>query len=215
MKNRVTYSENGDAYGMIGGYGVWRYDKTTDERSYVPFRCVGWWTELVYRTEDKSNEAGLFLAYIKNLGTSCPIIQTALLPVTCCDATTEKETSLITSLFPDVDSTFRISPRIALGFAEVFTIYFEIEWTRTWWGYNITRCYCSRFNVHRASNQPKAYGQPKLKRCYSLRILTVDYIYYSPIFIGYNQLTLKDLSASTLVCLVQARVYDTNLFSIV
>lgn len=133
-KNRITYSENGDAYGMLGGYGVWRYDESTDERSYVPFRCVGWWTELVYRTEDKANEAGLFLGYIKNLGTSCPIIQTALLPVTCCDVTTEKETSLITSLFPDVDSTFRISPRVALGFSEVFTIYFEVEWTHTWWG---------------------------------------------------------------------------------
>ncbi len=127
LKTRIIYSENGDEYGMIGGYGVWKYNQETDERWYTPLRCISWWGECIYQSEDKSQQAGLFMGYIKNIGARCPLILATTID--------NVPVSLITSTFPDVDASFRISPRVALTFEKVFTIYAEVEMTHTWYGY--------------------------------------------------------------------------------
>lgn len=56
---------------MIGGYAVTAVDHTTNEMSYTPYRHTLTWVNLVY---GKKWKPGIFIGYMKNLGTSDPIM---------------------------------------------------------------------------------------------------------------------------------------------
>ena len=52
---------------MLGGYGIKSEDAKTGEREYTPFRNSSNWINIVY---GKKWKPGIFLGYIKNLGTA-------------------------------------------------------------------------------------------------------------------------------------------------
>lgn len=52
---------------MLGGYGVTAIDARTGEQEYTPFRHSTTWINVVY---GKKWQPGLFVGYLKNLGTS-------------------------------------------------------------------------------------------------------------------------------------------------
>ena len=52
---------------MLGGYGIKAQDAKTGEREYTPFRNSSNWINVVY---GKKWKPGIFLGYIKNLGTA-------------------------------------------------------------------------------------------------------------------------------------------------
>lgn len=52
---------------MLGGYGVTAIDARTGEQEYTPFRHSTTWVNVVY---GKKWQPGLFVGYLKNLGTS-------------------------------------------------------------------------------------------------------------------------------------------------
>lgn len=52
---------------MLGGYGVTAIDARTGEQEYTPFRHSTTWVNIVY---GKKWQPGLFVGYLKNLGTS-------------------------------------------------------------------------------------------------------------------------------------------------
>ena len=52
---------------MLGGYGIKAEDARTGEREYTPFRNSSNWINIVY---GKKWKPGVFLGYIKNLGTA-------------------------------------------------------------------------------------------------------------------------------------------------
>ena len=58
---------------MLGGYGIKAQDAKTGEREYTPFRNSSNWINVVY---GKKWKPGVFLGYIKNLGTADDMIST-------------------------------------------------------------------------------------------------------------------------------------------
>lgn len=59
---------------MIGGYAVRAVDARTGEQEYTPFRHSMTWLNVVY---GKKWKPGLFVGYMKNMGTADPIAGTA------------------------------------------------------------------------------------------------------------------------------------------
>ena len=60
---------------MLGGYGIKSQDAKTGEREYTPFRNSSTWINIVY---GKTWKPGIFLGYIKNLGTADEMISSAV-----------------------------------------------------------------------------------------------------------------------------------------
>ena len=60
---------------MLGGYGIKAEDKITGEREYTPFRNSSNWINIVY---GKKWKPGVFLGYIKNLGTADDMISSTV-----------------------------------------------------------------------------------------------------------------------------------------
>ena len=60
---------------MLGGYGIKSIDKRTGEQKYTPIRVSSSWLNVVYGQKWKP---GLFLGYIKNLGTPDELVSTQL-----------------------------------------------------------------------------------------------------------------------------------------
>jgi hypothetical protein len=58
---------------MLGGYGIKSEDAKTGEREYTPFRNSSNWINIVY---GKKWKPGIFLGYIKNLGTVDDMVST-------------------------------------------------------------------------------------------------------------------------------------------
>ncbi len=56
---------------MLGGYGVTAIDARTGEQEYTPFRHSTTWINVVY---GKKWQPGLFVGYLKNLGTSKALV---------------------------------------------------------------------------------------------------------------------------------------------
>ena len=56
---------------MIGGYAATSVDHTTGEMEYTPYRNSSTWLNIVY---GKTWKPGIFIGYMKNLGTSDPIV---------------------------------------------------------------------------------------------------------------------------------------------
>ena len=58
---------------MLGGYGIKAENAKTGEREYTPFRNSSNWINVVY---GKKWKPGIFLGYIKNLGTADDMVST-------------------------------------------------------------------------------------------------------------------------------------------
>ena len=56
---------------MLGGYGIKSVDERTGEMEYTPIRVSSSWVNVVYGRKWKP---GIFLGYVKNLGTSDELI---------------------------------------------------------------------------------------------------------------------------------------------
>ena len=64
---KSTLGSNFTHTSMLGGYAVKSQDITTGEREYTPFRNSSNWINIVY---GKKWKPGIFIGYIKNLGTA-------------------------------------------------------------------------------------------------------------------------------------------------
>ena len=58
---------------MLGGYGIKAENERTGEREYTPFRNSSNWINIVY---GKKWKPGIFIGYIKNLGTADDMVST-------------------------------------------------------------------------------------------------------------------------------------------
>ena len=125
FNTKITYAQNGTDYGMLGGYAVKTINPVTDERTYTNLSSVSWWADFIV-TRHKNIEPGLFIGYIKNLGSNKEIQQDVI------------DNGLITdrrvfSFGTNVDNVFRIQPRIRWKLNKI-TIAGEIEYTHTAFG---------------------------------------------------------------------------------
>jgi hypothetical protein len=64
---KSTLGSNFTHTSMLGGYGIKAEDTRTGEREYTPFRNSSNWINIVY---GKKWKPGVFVGYIKNLGTA-------------------------------------------------------------------------------------------------------------------------------------------------
>ena len=64
---KSTLGSNFTHTSMLGGYAVKSQDITTGEREYTPFRNSSNWINIIY---GKKWKPGIFIGYIKNLGTA-------------------------------------------------------------------------------------------------------------------------------------------------
>ena len=68
---KTTLGSNFTHTSMLGGYAVKLVDDKTGEKKYTPFRNSSTWLNIVY---GKKWKPGIFLGYIKNLGTESDMI---------------------------------------------------------------------------------------------------------------------------------------------
>lgn len=81
----------------LSGFAVESVDVTTDERTYLPLRNLSVWTDI--QTNGEKYQAGLFAGFLKNRGTSGEI----------------SGMNMIYGLGTDIESMYRISPRIVFN----------------------------------------------------------------------------------------------------
>ena len=72
---KSTLGSNFTHTSMLGGYGIKSQDAKTGEREYTPFRNSSTWINIVY---GKTWKPGIFLGYIKNLGTTDEMISSTV-----------------------------------------------------------------------------------------------------------------------------------------
>ena len=72
---KSTLGSNFTHTSMLGGYGIKSQDAKTGEREYTPFRNSSTWINIVY---GKTWKPGIFLGYIKNLGTADEMISSTV-----------------------------------------------------------------------------------------------------------------------------------------
>ncbi len=120
---KFTYGQNDNEYNMLGGYAVHSIDHITDARTYTNLHNVSLWFDFTW---NKKFEPGIFIGGTKNLGALKSIIPSR----TREDGTTE---SLIYAFQPDVDTVFRIAPRLRMHF-DPFVAGIELEYTRATYG---------------------------------------------------------------------------------
>ena len=70
---KSTLGSNFTHTSMLGGYGIKAENTITGEREYTPFRNSSNWINIVY---GKKWKPGIFLGYIKNLGTADDMVST-------------------------------------------------------------------------------------------------------------------------------------------
>ena len=72
---KSTLGSNFTHTSMLGGYGIKAEDAKTGEREYTPFRNSSNWINIVY---GKKWKPGIFVGYIKNLGTADDMISSTV-----------------------------------------------------------------------------------------------------------------------------------------
>ena len=126
FRAKVTYMENGPDISMLGGYAASTIDEATDRRTYTNLRNVSVWADMAY-TKHKKIEPGLFIGYLKNIGSSSTVIP---------DATDNQGNITDRRIFgfgTDIDNVFRIQPRIRWRIKNII-VGAEYEYTRTSFG---------------------------------------------------------------------------------
>ena len=72
---KSTLGSNFTHTSMLGGYGIKSEDAKTGEREYTPFQNLSNWVNIVY---GKKWKPGIFIGYIKNLGTADDMISSTV-----------------------------------------------------------------------------------------------------------------------------------------
>jgi len=125
FKSRLTYAgASADFYSLLGGYGICKRNKATDERLYTKLASLNWWTELYCRTD--KTELGIFVGFGQNLGSSHEL---------------QKDTdgNFITwGYLVGIDNIFRVQPRVRFYHGPVI-LSFEIDFCRAVYG-DINKC---------------------------------------------------------------------------
>lgn len=131
--NKLTFGQNMSNYDTIGGYAVKKgsIDPITDERRYTNFRTLAFWSTLVF-TKNKKFEPAIFIGVAKNFGSSDEIEQNVVDPNTG-EVTDKRIFGLEDGQFNDIDTVFRVSPRLRVKIKKV-VLAGEIEYTRAGYG---------------------------------------------------------------------------------
>lgn len=115
FKAMGMYGQNLNDMLMIAGYAV-KAVKDNGEYEYTPFKLISAWGEISY---GKEVEVGVFFGYTKNLGTE--------------DNTTTTYYSRYSTGNKDVESAFRLSPRVIFT-TGAFKFCAELEYTSATYG---------------------------------------------------------------------------------
>lgn len=118
LYSKFCYAEDAAMWAMIGGYAVHTQQPITDSRTYVPFRSISYWSELIFQGDI---EPALFIGYVKNLGAKKSIIQSI------------GDESTVYGLGTNIKAVFRASPRIR-WYIKSLVLGAEIEYTRASYG---------------------------------------------------------------------------------
>lgn len=121
---KCMLAQNAPDLGMIGGYAVKTIDPLTDKRTYTNI-AVG--TTFLDVQREGILEPGLFVGILKNLGAGSSIIPSIPDTSVCCSPAPCK--SLIVGLGTDVDTLFRIAPRVRYNIDPV-VVCAELEYDR-------------------------------------------------------------------------------------
>jgi len=134
IRSKVGFEQNATDYDSISGYAVHSINPVTDERTYTNFNAATTWVDFIKYY--KTFEPGLFIGYIKSLGTNNSIIPCVKYNDTCGQEVCEK---LIYSYGrEDLDYVFRVTPRVRFYWKPV-VLGAELEYTRAGWGTVNTR----------------------------------------------------------------------------
>lgn len=125
--SKIAYCQNGTDYGVIGGYGTHSIDPDTDKRTYTNIDALAFWWDFIV-CPGKEVEPGLFIGAVKNLGSLKSILPNCL--DECCDVIDRR----IFGFGTDIDTVFRISPRMRWRMSKELTIAAELEYTRAAYG---------------------------------------------------------------------------------
>jgi len=120
IKARVTYLENGPAFGTIGGYAVADRNTITDNRQLVPLRNMTFWVEAIFKGS-KTLEPAVFVGLSKALGAASKIIK-------CYRNEDGADVNLSTGI-TNVNYMFALAPRLRAVFKSLI-LGFEVEYTR-------------------------------------------------------------------------------------
>ena len=113
---KSTLGSNFTHTSMLGGYAVKSIDSKTGEKKYTPFRNSSTWLNIVY---GKKWKPGIFLGYIKNLGTADDMM------------TGEKVYGTGTNIDKLVNGTFELTYNVPH-----WKIGVEYTYTAAWYGKN-------------------------------------------------------------------------------
>ena len=150
IKAEGVYGENSSDVLSIGGFAVKGItDTITGEKDYTPLKNISFWCEIF--TNGKKIQAGLFAGYTKNLGTKDEISGNS-----------------VYALAPNIESVYRIAPRIAF-ISNKFKTVFEIEYTN------------AAFGSTNSSGLPVVnnYGEPEnVTEVHNIRFITGVYYFF-------------------------------------
>lgn len=121
---QYTYAQNANDLGTIGGFAVHTVEPITDRRTYTNIAVNSWWIDATKRFGDHA-EPGIFLGFVKNMGSPQRIIQNIVT-----GSTTEHT---IYSFGENIDVIFRVVPRFRYFISDL-CIGIEMEYTQADYG---------------------------------------------------------------------------------
>jgi len=116
LKSQVVWGNNLSSISMMGGYIESPFDETTKSYSYTPFGCTTAWVD--FGKSIGKWRYGIFMGYGVNNDFG---------------KTLEQGSTVYGRGF-EIESLWRVQPRIAFYPREKFGLFFEVEYTRAYYG---------------------------------------------------------------------------------
>lgn len=116
LRSQVVWGNNLSAISMMGGYIESPFDETTKSYSYQPFGCTTAWVD--FGMSKGKWRPGIFAGYGKN---------------NAFGARLENGSTVYGRGF-EIESLWRVQPRIAFYPSEKLGFFFEVEYTRAYYG---------------------------------------------------------------------------------
>ena len=115
IRAKAVLGQNMTHLNIPGGYGVKTVDKTTGAMTYTPYNSLTSFINMVY---GKKYQVGLFVGYMKNLGTADALYNFG----------SSSSPSVVTpGLLPNVASIYRVAPHFALNVSKLrFVLEYEL-----------------------------------------------------------------------------------------
>ena len=115
IRAKAVLGQNMTHLNIPGGYGVKTLDKTTGAMTYTPYNSLTSFINMVY---GKKYQVGLFVGYMKNLGTTDALYNFG----------SSSSPSVVTpGLLPNVASIYRVAPHFALNVSKLrFVLEYEL-----------------------------------------------------------------------------------------